>query len=49
MLCILDQFTREALAINVGRRIVAKHVLNCMATLFEAGSVPQYVRADQGP
>ena len=49
MLCILDEFSREALAIKVGRRLAAMDVIETLADLFEARGVPGYIRSDQGP
>ena len=49
MLCILDEFTREALAITAGRRLAAMDVIETLADLFEARSVPGYIRSDQDP
>ena len=49
MLCIIDEFTREALAIKVGRRLAAMDVIEVLADLFEARGVPGHIRSDQGP
>ena len=49
MLCILDEFTREALAITAGRRLAVMDVIETLADLFEARSVPGYIRSGQNP
>ena len=49
MPCILDEFSREALAIEVGRRRAAMDVIETLADLFEARGVPGYIRSNQGP
>ncbi len=36
MLCVVDEFTREALAIRVGRRLASSDVIDVLADLFLA-------------
>ena len=49
MLCVIDEFTREALAIRVARRLDANHVIEVLADLCVVRGVPEHIRSDQGP
>jgi transposase InsO family protein len=49
MLCILDEFTRECLAIRVARRLNSMHVIEMLAELCIARGVPAHIRSDRGP
>ncbi len=49
MLCVVDEFTREALAIRVARQLGAADVIDVLADLFVARGVPVHIRSDQGP
>ncbi len=49
MLCVVDEFTREALAIRVARRLDSDHVIEVLAELCVARGVPEHIRSDQGP
>jgi len=49
MLCVVDEFTREALAIRVGRRLTSSDVIDVLADLFLAHGTPAHIRSDQGP
>jgi transposase InsO family protein len=49
MLCVVDEFTREALAIRVARKLGAADVIDVLSDLFVARGVPAHVRSDQGP
>lgn len=49
MLVIIDEFSRECLAIVVARRLQSKHVLECLSDLFLARGTPDYLRSDNGP
>ena len=48
MLCVVDEFTRECLAIRVARKLGATDVIDVLADLFIARGVPAYVRSDNG-
>lgn len=48
ILAILDEFTRECLAIEAGRRMNHKIVLETLAELFVHRGTPQYIRSDNG-
>ena len=49
MLCVIDEFTREALAIRVARRLRATDVIDALSDLFIVRGVPAYIRSDNGP
>lgn len=49
MLCVVDEFTREALAIRVARRLTSSDVIDVLADLFLAHGTPTHIRSDQGP
>jgi putative transposase len=49
MLCIIDEFTRECLAIRVARRINGLGVLETMADVMVVRSVSAHIRSDNGP
>ena len=49
MLVVVDEFTRECLAIDVARRLRSGDVLHRLAELFAERGAPEYVRSDNGP
>ena len=49
MLCVVDEFTRECLAIRVARKLGSADVIDTLADLFVARGVPLHIRSDQGP
>jgi len=49
MLTMLDEYTRECLAIKAGRHFRAQDVLACLGELFVQKGVPEYIRSDNGP
>ena len=49
MLTILDEFSRESLAIVVNRKLNSLDVLETLADLFVQRGVPKYIRSDNGP
>ena len=48
ILVVLDEFTRECLAIRVGRHLKADDVLHCLSELFVWRGVPEHIRSDNG-
>ena len=46
MLVIVDEFTRECLAIEVARSLRSQHVLECLGDLFLKRGTPDYIRSD---
>jgi transposase InsO family protein len=49
MLTVIDEFTRECLAIVVGRRINSHDVLYTLADLFIRCSIPAHIQSDNRP
>ena len=49
LLTVMDEFTRECLAIDVGRRITSDDVLERLTALFVLSGAPAYLRSDNGP
>jgi putative transposase len=49
MLAIVDEYTRECLAIEVGRRLNSQDVLHRLGDLFVQRGTPAYLRSDNGP
>jgi len=49
MLNIIDEYTRECLAIHVARKITAYNVVEQLATLFVERGAPDFIRSDNGP
>jgi putative transposase len=48
MLTLVDEYTRECLAIDVARSLKADDVLDCLAELFMSRGTPAYLRSDNG-
>ncbi len=46
---LLDEFSRECLAIKVERRLNANSVIDVLSDLFILRGVPAYIRSDNGP
>jgi transposase InsO family protein len=46
---IVDEFTRECLAIRVERKLQSKHVLEVLGELFVSHGIPDHIRSDNGP
>ena len=49
LLTVLDEHTRECLAIVVARKIRSHDVLEVLADLFVRHGPPEYLRSDNGP
>ena len=49
MLTVVDEFTRECLAIDVARHLTSDDVLECLWWLFVIRGVPAVLRSDNGP
>jgi transposase InsO family protein len=49
MLTVIDEHTRECLAIDVARRLNSQDVLDVLRDLFVARGAPAYIRSDNGP
>ena len=48
MLTIVDEFTRECLAIDVARTLTSEDVLERLSDLFVRRGVPDHIRSDNG-
>ena len=48
-LSIVDEFTRECLALKVDRSITSEDVIDTLADLFGSRGVPRHIRSDNGP
>ncbi len=48
-LVVLDEYTRQCLALEVGRSMTSKQVVRTLASLIEIHGAPGAVRSDNGP
>lgn len=48
MFNVIDEFTRECLAIKVARKLNSKDVIETLTDLFIERGVPKHVRSDNG-
>ena len=48
LLTVIDEYTRECLAIDVARHLRSDDVLHCLAELFAKRGVPKHIRSDNG-
>ena len=48
LLTIIDEYSRECLAIDVARRLTSEDVLDQLTQLFIQRRVPAYIRSDNG-
>ena len=48
MLTIVDEYTRECLAIDVSRKLTSEDVLERLSDLFVRKGVPDHIRSDNG-
>ena len=48
ILTVIDEYTRECLALPIGRRLRRDDVLAALADLFVAHGPPEHIRSDQG-
>ena len=46
---VIDEFTREGLAIRVGSKMNSNDVLPFLADLFLLRGIPKHIRSDNGP
>jgi len=49
LMTLIDEFTRECLAIRVARRINSLGVLETMANAMLVRGIPEHIRSDNGP
>jgi transposase InsO family protein len=48
MLTVIDEFSRECLAIDIARSLKHDDVLACLTDLFIRHGPPDYIRSDNG-
>ena len=48
-LTVIDEYTREALAIEVAGSIRSRHVIEVLSRLVSVRGAPRYLRSDNGP
>jgi transposase InsO family protein len=46
---MLDEYSRECLTIEVGRKLSSEDVLRVLGRLFVRRGIPSYIRSDNGP
>jgi transposase InsO family protein len=49
IMTVIDEYSRESLAIVVDRKIKSDDVLFCLSDLFLIHGVPDHIRSDNGP
>jgi len=49
LLTLIDEYTRECLAIRVARRLGSAEVLETLADVMLGHGIPEYLRSDNGP
>ena len=49
MLNVIDEFTRECLAIRINRKLKSADVIDVLSDLFIMRGIPTHVRSDNGP
>lgn len=48
MLTVIDEYTRECLALEIARRVRNEYVMHIMADLFIERGLPDHLRSDNG-
>jgi hypothetical protein len=49
LLTVIDELTREFLAIRVARRLTAQDAQECLTELFCSRGIAEHIRSDSGP
>ncbi|MDP7453508.1 MAG: IS3 family transposase [Arenicellales bacterium] len=49
LLTVIDEYTRECMAIHAARRIRSDDVMHTLTRLFTSNGVPEHIRSDNGP
>jgi putative transposase len=49
LLTVIDEYTRECMAIQAARRIRSDDVMHTLNSLFSSNGVPKHIRPDNGP
>ena len=45
---IIDEYTRECFAIDIGRKLTKEDVLDRLTSLFVCRGIPEHIRSDNG-
>ena len=48
LLTVIDEYTRECLAIDIGRKLNKEDVLDSLTSLFVCRGIPEHIRSDNG-
>ncbi|MCP4783230.1 MAG: transposase family protein [Fuerstiella sp.] len=48
MLVVIDEFTRECLALDIGRKFTGEHLVEVLIDLLAIRGVPKFIRSDNG-
>ena len=48
LITVIDEFSRECLAVRAGRKMRSDHVLELLTELFTLKGVPEHIRSDNG-
>ena len=49
ILALIDEYTRECLALEVGRRCTGDNIVELLVDVFAIRGVPEFIRCDNGP
>jgi transposase InsO family protein len=49
MLNVIDEFTRECIAIRIARQLKSTDVIDVLSDLFILRGIPGHIRSDNGP
>jgi putative transposase len=49
LLCLIDEFSRECLAIQAARKLTSHDMIELLAEQFVLRGAPEYIRSDNGP
>ena len=49
LLTVIDEFTRECMAIKAARNIRSDDIMHTLTSLFTSNGVPEHIRSDNGP
>ena len=49
LLVLIDEYTRECLAMGVARRMGSREVIETLAEVMLGRGIPEYIRSDNGP
>ena len=49
MLVIIDEFTRECIALEVGRKLSSGDFIDVLVDLFAIRGIQQFIRSDNNP